>query len=239
MFTVDGNFMDLDHGDATRQILNFRYGNVAFTVNWLTPALNSVGLQYRTAHAQYPNKQGAATAFLVDDLHEDEYSLVSRWKLSGLSQVDARVGYTQRKFDNEPNRNFNNPTWRLAWLWQITAKTGVEFGTWRQLDVFEDLTSNFVRVTGISIIRIWSYTQQLFFRGKAAYMDRRYVGDPGIVPVIDRRHDRDYFYQVSALWTPLRLTEFALTLETSKRTSNADFSDCKYDSIGISATRHF
>ncbi|HVY06915.1 MAG TPA: outer membrane beta-barrel protein [Burkholderiales bacterium] len=237
--SVDGYYLDYRHGDDSREVLNYKYNNTAFTVNWLTPALNSVGLQYRTADARYPNDQIVDGVAVVNDFHENEYSIVSRWMLSGLSQIDARFGYTERKFDERPFRNFSDPTWRLAWLWQVTAKTAIEFGTWRQLEAFEDLTANFVRITGWSIIPTWSYSQNIAFRGKVAYMDRKYVGDPGIAPVTERRNDKDYIYQVSALWTPLRLTELALTLETGKRTSNVDFADFKYNSIGASVTRYF
>lgn len=237
--TLDSVFNDIGHGDKSRGALDARISNTAFTVNWVTPAQNTVGLQFRTADARFsdPNFIGAIP---IDNAYsEHEYSLVTHWIASGVSELTGRVGYTQRKFDELPNRNFSDPTWRLTYLWQVTGKTSLEFATWREIQNFQDLTSNFVRATGVGIVPTWSVTHQLVLRGKVSYENRRFVGDPGIVPIVERREDKFHLYQLSALWTPLRLTEVGLTVESGRRTSNEALGDYHYEAVGLLATRYF
>ena len=237
--TLDADWVDTQHSDQNRDVLDSKINNTAFTVNWVTPAQNTVGLQYRTADARFPHPATVATTLIDNDYTEDEYSLVAHWKLSGVSEIFARLGHTERKFDQAPNRNFSSPTWRLTYLWQPTGKTALEFATWRELSEFQDLTANYVRVTGISVVPTWSIAPRVVLRGKISQQTWSYQGDPGILAVINRREDKDRLYQLSALWTPLRLTELAFTVETGRRTSNQTFADYKYDAISVLATRYF
>jgi hypothetical protein len=63
-FTVDASWYDTEHGDQGRQVLNYKLNNTAFTVRWVTPALNTVGLQYRNADARYPNNEIIGTTLV-------------------------------------------------------------------------------------------------------------------------------------------------------------------------------
>jgi exopolysaccharide biosynthesis operon protein EpsL len=237
--SVNGSYYDTQHGDSNRTVLDSRIGNLGFAVNWVTPALNTAGLQYKRSDATYPNNEVVATTSLANDYHDDEYSVITHWVASGASEFIARVGYTKRTFDQLPSRNFSDPTWRLTYLWKVTGKTAIDFSTWREIAEFEDLTANFVRDTGVSVTPAWSITQQLILRGKVSYEIRKYVGDPGIVPITQRREDRDRVVQIAALWTPLRLTEFSLTTEAGRRTSNQAFVDYKYESVSLGLAYYF
>jgi exopolysaccharide biosynthesis operon protein EpsL len=237
--TLNADWYDTQHDGAARNVLDSRINNTALTVNWVSPAQNTVGLQYRTGEARFPNQALIASTFIVNDYTEQEYSLVAHWQAGAISEIIARVGHTERKFDQAPNRNFSAPTWRLTYRWQPTGKTALEFATWRELADFQDLTSNYVRVTGISVAPTWSITPSVAIRGKISRETLNYLGDPGVVPVIDRREDKDRLYQISALWTPLRLTEFTLAVETGRRTSNQAFVDYKYNAVSVLGTRYF
>lgn len=238
--TLDADWYDTQHGAQSQQSLDSKTRDTAFTVNWITPAQNTVGLKYRTQSAHYPNNEAVSGTSVNNDYTEDEYSVVAHWKASGASDVIARIGHTQRQFDQSPNRNFSDLTWQLTYIWQPTGKTALELATWRDLSAFQDLTANYARVTGISLVPTWSLSSQFALRGRVSWQTYNFVGNPGIVaPTTDQRVDKVRLYQISGLWTPLRLTELALTLESGKRTSNRAFVDYKYNSIGVLATRYF
>lgn len=237
--TLDADRYDTEHSEQARNVLDSKINNTAFTVNWITPAQNTVGLQYRTADASFPNRDTIGSTSVDNAYKENETSVVAHWTLSGVSEIFARLGYTERKFDELPTRNFSDPTWRLTYLWRPSGKAALEVATWRELSQFQDLTANYVRVTGFSIAPTWSLTPQVALRGRVSYETRNYVGDPGGVTILERRKDKDRVYQISALWTPLRLTELALTVESGKRTSNQAFADYKYEAISVLATRYF
>jgi hypothetical protein len=124
-FTVDADWYDTEHGDQARQALNYKLNNTAFTVRWVTPALNTVGLQYRNADARYPNNEIIGTTLIQNSYTEDELSVVAHWRLGGASETIARIGYTERKFEQAPDRNLSEPTWRLVYLWRPTGKTEI------------------------------------------------------------------------------------------------------------------
>jgi hypothetical protein len=203
----------------------------------VTPAQNTVGLQYRTADANYPNPQAVGTTLVENDYIENEYSLVAHWQPNGISDIVARLGHTERKFEQAPDRNYSAPTWRLTYNWKLTGKTALEFSTWRELAEFQDLTANYVRVTGISVSPIWSITPQVALRGKVSRDNLDYLGNA--TASANNREDKDRLYQISALWTPLRLTELDFSIETGRRTSNQLNADYKYTATSILFTRYF
>ncbi len=237
--TLDADWYDTHHSEPTRNVLDSKVNNTAFTVNWVTPAENTVGLQYRTANARFPHPELVATTLIDNDYTEEEYSVVAHWNLSGVSEISVRIGHTDRNFDQSPSRDFSAPTWRLSYLWKPTGKSTLEFAAWRELAQFQDLTENYVRVTGISVVPTWSIAPQVVLRGKISQQTLTYIGDPGIVAISEGREDKDRLVQVSALWTPLRLTELAFTVETGRRSSNQAFADYKYDATSILVTRYF
>jgi exopolysaccharide biosynthesis operon protein EpsL len=238
-FTLDADWYDTQHGDQSRDALNYKLNNTAFTVNWVTPALNTVGLQYRNADARYPNPQAFGGTLIENSYTEDELSVVAHWRLGGVSEAIARVGYTERKFDQSPGRNLSEPTWRLIYRWQPTGKTEFEFATWRELAEFQDLTANYARITGISVVPTWSVAPKVVLRGKISFQTWSYVGTTRISGVANDREDKDRLYQISALWTPLKLTELTFSVESGRRTSNQALADYQYESTSILVTRYF
>ena len=237
--TLEGGWAETEHGEQTRDVLDSKVKDTAFTVNWITPAQNTLGLQYRTEDATFPNPDVIGSTLVSNDYSENEISVVAHWALSGVSEARARVGYTKREFDQLGNRDFSDPTWRLAYLWRPTGKLAFEFSTWREIAAFQDLTANYARETGFSVVPTWSLTPKVVLRGKIHFADRSYVGDPGLVAAAQERKDKDQIYQVSALWTPLRLTEFAFSLESGKRTSNLMFVDYQYELVSVLGTLYF
>jgi exopolysaccharide biosynthesis operon protein EpsL len=237
--TLAADWNDTDHGEPSRDSLDSKINNTILTVNWVTPAENTVGAQFRNAKARYPNSALVGTSLVENDYTEREYSAVTYWRITGASELRARLGHTERTFDQAPNRDYSAPTWRLNYIWRPTGKTAVDFSTWRELSDFQNLSANYVRVTGISIIPTWSLAPKLALRGKILHETLDYLGDPGLTAPTSQREDKDKIYQVSLLWTPLRLTEMDFNLETGRRTSNQALADFKYNAISFLLTRYF
>lgn len=230
---------DSSHEADSQKVYNTNAGNATFTVNWVTPAENTVGLQYRSTDARYPNRQVIAGSLVDNAFHEDEINVVARWRLTGVSNFVARVGHTERKYEQLPTRNFSGPTWRLNYNWQPTGKLAFDFATWREIAEFQDSNANYVQTTGVSVSPTWSVTPTVSVQGKVAYQTGKYLGDPGIVPVTNPREDKGQLYQVSASWTPLRKTELTLALEEGERTSNQPLVDYQYKMVTVILTRRF
>ena len=127
----------------------------------------------------------------------------------------------------------------MIYLWRPTGKTALELSIWREIAEFQDLTANYARLTGVSVAPTWSVTPKVALRGKISLQTWNYVGNPAGSTVANDREDKDRLYQVSALWTPLKLTELTLTVESGRRTSNTAFVDYKYEATSVFITRYF
>jgi exopolysaccharide biosynthesis operon protein EpsL len=237
--TAAADWVDTEHGVDSRNTLDSKTNTTTLEVNWITPAENSVGLQYRRADANFPNQAIIGPVVLDNSYTENEYSVVLRWRATGASDVFARLGYTRRTFEQQQNRDYSAPTGRLTYRWTPTAKTALEFTARRELADFQGLTANYERITGFSISPTWSVTPKVALRGTISRDELEYLGNPGLASVANDRKDTDYRYQVSALWTPLRLTELTVNIENGHRTSNTAFGDFKYNAGSVLLTRYF
>jgi exopolysaccharide biosynthesis operon protein EpsL len=237
--TLDLNWYDSRHGADPQKVYDTSANNTAFTVVWVTPAENTVGLQYRTTDARYPNRQIISSSLVDNAFHEHEVNAVAHWRVTGVSNFAARVGYTERTYRQLPNRNFSGATWRLTYNWQPSGILAFDVATWREIAEFEDRNANYVETTGGSVSPVWSVTPNVSLQGKVSYQTGKFLGDPGIVPVTNPRRDKERIYQVSALWSPLRKTNVTLTLEKGERTSNHAFVDYRYEGVTLVGTRRF
>jgi exopolysaccharide biosynthesis operon protein EpsL len=237
--TAAADWVDTKHGVDSRNTLDSKTNTTTLAVNWITPAENSLGLLYRRADANFPNQAIIGTAVLDNSYTENEYSVVLRWRASGASDVFARLGYTKRTFEQQQNRDYSAPTWRVTYRWQPTGKTALEFTARRELVDFQGLTANYERITGFSVSPTWSVTPKLALRGTIARDNLEYLGNPGLAAVANDREDTDRRYQISALWTPLRLTELTFNIENGRRTSNTALGDYKYNAGSVLLTRYF
>lgn len=227
------------HSADSQKVYDSTVDNAAFTVNWVTPAENTVGLQYRTANGRYENRQIILGLPVDNAYHENEINVVANWRATGISSFIARLGYTQRNYDELTSRDFSGPTWRLTYDWQPTGKLGFEFATWREIGEFLSVNSNYYRVTGYSIAPMWSVTPNVALQGKVSRLYDRFLGDPGFIPQPVSRSDTEKIYQLSLLWAPLRRTNVTISIEKGERSSNEAVFSYDYRTIGATVVYNF
>ncbi len=229
--TLDLSQYDSRHGADSQKPYNNKTDNAAFTVNWVTPAENTVGLQYRNSRASFPNRQTVAGNQVDNAYREDELNVVSTWRISGISNFQARIGYTQRNYGESSSRDFSGTTWRLTYNWQPTGKLAFDLSTWREIAEFQNVNANYVQLTGVSFGPTWSLTSKIAVQGKVTYQSDKYLGDPGNVPGLQARSDTERIYQIALLWTPVRRTTLDLSLERGERTSNQAIFSYDYSTL--------
>jgi hypothetical protein len=174
-----------------------------------------------------------------NDYRENEFSVVANWRISGVSTFQARLGHTERNYSELSSRNFSGPTWRLSYNWLPTGKLAFDFSTWREIGEYQSVDSNYVQITGISVIPTWSVTPNVSLQGKVAHLSDKYLGNPGFVTVTNDRSDTERIYQVAILWTPIRRTTLTLSVEDGERTSNQPGFSYDYRTIGVTGVYTF
>jgi len=248
-----------DHSESTRSVLDLRVSSTTVGVDYVTPASNSIGAQFKYSHGDYPNRQVFAAGAVLNDYDEYETSAVLRWMLTGKTVFNARLGYTKREHDELPARDFDGFTGRLTLDWAAGAKTLINASVWREIQsveergtlaeggALEQAAASYVLSTGASIGPAWAPTVKLVFQAKLVHEKRKFEGDPGLafgvfsIPGAAGAHREDTFngIRVSAGYTPIRALRLTLSAERGERDSNALLRDYDYNRISANARFQF
>jgi exopolysaccharide biosynthesis operon protein EpsL len=246
-----------DHGESSRSVLDLRVTSTTVGLDYVTPARNSIGGQFKYSHGDYPNRQLFAGGSVINNFDEYETSAVLHWVLTGKTVFNARLGYTKREHDEVPARDFGGGTGRLSLDWTPGGKTLINASAWREIHSVEETgtlaegstlelaAASYIVSTGASIGPAWAPTVRLVFQGKLVHEKREYKGDPGIAfgvaAVAGGGHREDTFdgIRLSAGYTPIRALRLSLSLEHGKRDSNAILRDYDYNLISANARFQF
>ena len=157
-----------------------------------------------------------------NEFKEYETSAVARWVVTGKSTFTGRVGYTERKHEQVPQRDFNGWTGRLEYDWFVANKTLLNFAVWHEIASYADLQASYVVSEGVSFGPAWAPTEKLILQAKLIHENRDYQGDPGFVAstATPLREDKFDGVRLSAGWTPRRWIELVVSVDHGKRDSN-------------------
>lgn len=200
-----------DHGEATRNALDSRIAAGTVGLDYVTPSNNSIGGQVKYSEGNHPNRELVAGSLVDNQYRETETSLVARWMVTGKSTFDARIGYTSRKHDQVPQRDFDGMTGRLSYDWLPGAKTLLNFALWREIRSYEDVSASYVLSKGASFGPSWAPTEKIVLQGRLVYEKRNFEGDPGfILTAGPQRQDSFHGLRLSAGYSPRRNIELAI-----------------------------
>jgi exopolysaccharide biosynthesis operon protein EpsL len=218
-------------------------------VDYITPGLNSVGLQVKYTDATYPNSQLVGATLINNNYTETETSAVAHWLISGKSTIDARLGYTSRVFNQFGQRDFHGPTGNLNFLLEVGSKTTLLTEIYRELVAYEalpgsfaptysDFTATYVITNGLSIGPRWAPTATISLGGQYLYEKRDFKGDPTAI-ITGERKDTYSGLQLSAGYQPLTRLQLSLAFERGVRSSNLPLRDFTFNAIYANARYTF
>ena len=223
-----------EHGDASRVTLDNRTSSGTVGLDYVTPAENSVGGQFKYSYGDYPNRQVVPGGTVDNNFNEYETSAVAHWAVTGKSALDGRLGYTSRRHDQVSQRDFDGMTGRLNYDWFVAPKTLLNVAVWREIRSIEDVAANYVLSEGWGLGPAWAPTSKLVFHVKYVREDRDYKGDPGFVLTSGQeREDEFRGINLAAGYTPRRNLQFAVAVERGVRDSNIFGKN--YDQNAVSA----
>lgn len=227
------DWWQFNHSNPSQTDLDNRTGSGTIGFDYITPANNSVGGQFKYTDGNYYNRQQVTPGVFVDNQYrEHETSLVAHWIVTGKSTLDARVGYTKREHEQLPQRDFGGFTGRLSYDWFVGAKTILNFALWRELRSIEDLTASYVVAQGGSFGPSWAPTDKIVVQGRFVYEKRDYDGDPGFVLTGGPQQQETFRgLNLSMGWTPRRSIELAIAAERGDRSSNVAGRDYDYTAV--------
>jgi exopolysaccharide biosynthesis operon protein EpsL len=221
------DFWRYEHGDASQLTLDNRTGSLVIGGDYVTPANNSIGAQFRYTEGKYPNQ----ILTINNDYKEYETSAVARWVVTGKSTFTGRVGYTKREHEQFAQRDFDGLTGRLEYDWFVANKTLLNFALYREIGSYIDTNASYVVNQGGSFGPAWAPTDKVILQARLVHEKRDYQGEPVVAVVgVPQREDTFRGIRVSAGWAPRRSVEVVLSAEHGDRNSNVSFPiDRSYD----------
>jgi hypothetical protein len=229
-----------DHAEPTRAVIDLRTTSGTVGVDYVTPAFNSIGAQFKYTEGSYANLQPVGALLVDNSFREYEASAVAHWIVTGKSVLDGRIGYTKREHKQLPQRDFDGLTGRLSYDWFVASKTVLNFAVWRETLGYTDVTASYVVSKGASFGPSWAPTAQLVFQGRLVHEKRDFSGAPGLVLGIGPQ-SKDTFngVRLSAGWTPRRFIELVVAADKGERSSNTVGRDYDYTAVMANAKLRF
>ncbi|HZF25648.1 MAG TPA: XrtB/PEP-CTERM-associated polysaccharide biosynthesis outer membrane protein EpsL [Steroidobacteraceae bacterium] len=229
-----------EHSNDLRTILDNDAQTGVVGIDYVSPAQTFVGLQFQTIDGNYPNRQVVATSLVDNDYREYETSLVFGWPFSGRTRFDARAGYTDRQYDDVPQRNFQGPTGRAALTYSLTPKTLLDLTAYREISSVEDLDASYVVADGGKLGFAWAPSVKAVLQFEVKYEDRDLEGNPGFVLGLGpQRHDITRTARIGAGFRPWDYFEITLGYELGTRTSNVPLAEYDYNEAMANFTLRF
>lgn len=222
------NYRDISYQDRNRLDRDAITG--LFEVQYSNTRNTRVGVRTR-----YTDNDLSEDDFLgiSNDYTETEISGVFYWEGSGKSSLEARLGYTDQKFDDLDERDFQGTTGRLSFRWKATGKTKVDFSVWRETSNLSSEITTYVLRKGAEIRPIWSVTPKVSVFGGASYFEDDFKGDNEIVTALggQRRNDDNWRFRIGSTWEPRDYMQLTLSYAKQKRDSSIDVRDADVDQV--------
>jgi exopolysaccharide biosynthesis operon protein EpsL len=181
---------------------------------------NRVILSYRAENGQYPNRpkdQGS-----LRDWKRRDVRLSSQWRLTGVTQLNGYVGYTTRKYDLAPSRDFSGVTGKFGFLWTPTGKAIIDLSWRREIGADADSVSNYAVSQGWALRPTWVITSKVRLGANYEYLERDYRGDPGLGSSAVPRDAKTTSYGLDLKYLPVSYADIGIGYQHQKRDAKED-----------------
>ncbi len=225
---------EYSHADEAREELDNRVQAGTAGLFYVAPTGFSIGVQYRAAEGEYPNRQLVGATFVDNEYEEAEGSLVVQVPFATTGGFDLRVGHTERIHEDVEDRDFEGFTGRAQLRVAPSAKIFLDMAAYREIRAIEELAASYAVVSGGSFGPAWAITSKIVLQASYTYEQRDFEGDPGFV-IVDAppREDKSNIARLSLGYRPNYHFEGVLAFEHGNRTANVAFADYDYNLVTL------
>lgn len=139
---------------------------------------------WRHTDGDYPNRQlldssgNVLPASIDNQFSQDAALLRLQYRPSNDSRIAGNVGYTSRKYDNQPERDFSGMVAGLDLDWAPSGAFQMRTSLIHEIQPEDLLTANHVTATSLILRPMFQLTGRTGLEGLAQYTTRDYDGDP-------------------------------------------------------------
>jgi hypothetical protein len=234
----------LDYADVSYQDRNFldrKTTTGALAVQYRNTRNTYVGVAADYARNDLKGFEIAPGISVNSDYDVATISGTFRWEGSEKSTLEAKLGYTDVRYDDLHDLDFQGTTGRLIYHWTLTAKTRMDIEIWRETTSLYDEITSYVLQKGIRVAPSWAATPKISVRGSVVYTtdDFKARNDVASLAGLERRNDDTWSYNIGATWSPRQYFNLSLTYDRETRDSSIDFRDYNDDRISVTARLQF
>lgn len=156
--------------------------SVTVGLDYVTPLLNAIGIEYRGSRGDAPvsAESGIPGVFVDNDYIEKELAAVLVYNLGTTLRVRGRFGHTERSYTVLPGRDFDGATWRAGVEWLPGMKTILSFETYKEPRSVIDIAAHHVVLRGSAFGIAWAPLAKVSLYTRFINERRIHEGDPAV-----------------------------------------------------------
>lgn len=211
-----------------RHVNDFVVTNARVTAAWTSPLSNEIYVNYFRTDGEYPNRVPSELFAIDNNFKQDNWFLGTTWNPGPDTQLDARVGYLSRRYDQFSARDFASPAWYLNLHKAVGSRTLLSLEFARDANSIDDLDRTYTLSTRANVSLAYSLSAKT--RATVQYDWERVAwdGDPltavaeFLQLVQDPRVDRYTAPLVALEWFVTPRWTVSVAQQWLKRESNRD-----------------
>jgi hypothetical protein len=232
----------VDYADVSYQDRNFldrKTTTGSLAVQYKNTRNTYVGVAGDYAKNDLKDLEIAPGTSVNSDYNVATISGIFSWEGSEKSSLEARLGYTDVRYDDLNDLDFQGTTGRLIYHWTLTEKTRMDAEIWRETTSLNNEITSYVLQKGVSIKPVWLATPKIKVRGRVAYTndDFKARNDVAAAVGVQRRNDDTWKYGIGTTWSPRPY--FNLSLDYRRETRDSSINARDYNDDMFIATIRF
>lgn len=224
------NYSEQEHSATQRLVQDLERTSTEAGLSYVTPQANRIGGAVRVEKGRLPTDTVISGVSFDNSYDQVGAGFVGHWTVSGLSQLDGRVEYVKREYDQQSSRNYSGPMFALSWTYTPTGKLTFLTTASRDIGPLEDINTSFVLVTGITVKPTWAVSEKVSVQGNLGYSVWEYTAVGG-----NSFENRVRNVGVGVAWRPFTRVLVQAGVSREKRTSTLQFSDYTVDLATLEA----
>lgn len=219
-----------EHTATQRLVQDLERTSMEGGLSYVTPQANRIGGAIRVEKGRLPTDSVFSGVNFDNSYDQVGAGLIGHYTLSGLTQLDARVEYVKREYDQQSSRNYSGPMFAVSWTYTPTGKLTFLTTASRDVGPLEDINTSFVLVTGITAKGTWAVSDKVSVQGNLGYSVWEYTAVVG-----NSFENRVRNAGLGVAWRPYTRVLVQAGVSREKRTSTLQFSDYTVDIATLEA----
>ncbi len=205
-----------------------------FSASYITPAKNSVGLDFRVDEGRFPNPELVAGSAFDNAYAQYTASVVLDWAVTGKSHLNAQLGRVSRNYYQPPQRDYDGTTYKAAYDWRPTGKLSVSLTAHQDISTVTDIQTSFALVRGKTLGSTLNLTEKTSVSATLDYSIFDYRGNPALaLGLLQHEIDRVRSEILVLTYKPTRSVTFLLNAQHQTRASTIPFLDFSDNLFGV------